>query len=163
MKKILLSLVLVVSLTALSMAQETPKPQTTPASTHVQMTPAQLKWGDPPPGLPKGARLAVLSGDPGVAGPFTVRLKFPAGYKVAPHWHATDEHVTVLSGTMFLGMGEKYNRAEMKTMPVGSYVLLPAEMRHYARTGTGATIQIHGNGPFTITYVNPEDDPRMAK
>ena len=83
----------------------------------------------------------------------------PAGYKIMPHWHPTDEHVTVLSGTFALGMGEKFDKASMKKLPVGGYALLPADMRHFAMATTAATIQVHGQGPFVLTYVNPADDP----
>ena len=131
-------------------------------SSHILLTAPELKWGDPPPVFRKEARMAVVSGDPGKAGPFVVRLKMPAGYKVAPHWHPTDEHVTVLSGSLSLGMGEKFNAATMKTLPAGGYALLPAEMRHFAMAKTAATVQIHGTGPFVLNYVNPADDPSKA-
>ncbi len=129
------------------------------APTHVLVSAAELKWGDPPPVFEKGASFTVVSGDPGKAGLFVVRLKMPAGYKIAPHWHPTDEHVTVLSGTFVLGMGEKFDKATMKDLPSGGYALLPAEMRHYALAKTEATVQVHGMGPFALTYVNPADDP----
>jgi quercetin dioxygenase-like cupin family protein len=131
-------------------------------SSHILLTVPELKWGDPPPVFRKGARMAVVSGDPGKAGPFVVRLKMPAGYKVAPHWHPTDEHVTVLSGSFALGMGEKFDAATMKTLPAGGYGLLPAEMRHFAMAKTAATVQVHGTGPFVLNYVNPADDPSKA-
>ena len=101
----------------------------------------------------------VVSGDPGKPGLFVVRLKLPAGYKINPHWHPTDEHVTVLSGTFALGMGEKFDQAAMTELPVGGYALLPAQMRHYAMAKGETTVQVHGQGPFTLTYVNPADDP----
>jgi quercetin dioxygenase-like cupin family protein len=104
----------------------------------------------------------VVSGDPGKAGPFAVRLKMPTGYKIAPHWHPTDEHVTVLSGTLALGMGEKFDKAAMKDLPAGGYGRLPAEMRHFAMAKTAAIVQVHGMGPFVLTYVNPADDPSKA-
>lgn len=126
---------------------------------HVLTTASEIKWGDPPPIFEKGASFTVLSGDPSQNGLFVVRLKMPAGYKIAPHWHPTDEHVTVLSGTFALGMGEKFDKAAMKDLPVGGYALLPAEMRHYALAKTEATVQVHGMGPFMLTYVNPADDP----
>ena len=131
-------------------------------SGHVAVKPADLKWGEPPPALPKGATFVVVSGDPGQPGPFTIRLKAPAGYAIAPHWHPTDEHVTVLSGTFAVGMGEKADPAAMTDLPAGSYARMPAEMRHYARAKTAVTLQVHGTGPFTLTYVNPADDPRQA-
>jgi quercetin dioxygenase-like cupin family protein len=128
-------------------------------ATHVLTAPAEIKWGDPPPVFEKGASFAVLSGDPGKAGLFVVRLKMPAGYKIAPHWHPTDEHVTVLSGTFGLGMGDTFDKAAARQLPVGGYALLPAEMHHYAVAMTEATVQVHGMGPFKLTYVNPSDDP----
>ena len=140
---------------AIGLAQEGKAP-------HVALTPADVKWGPPPPSLSKGARLAVVSGDPTKTGPFVIRLKLPAGYKIAPHWHPTDEHVTVLAGTMALGMGEKFDRAAMKALPAGSYGLLPAEMRHFAMAKTAATIQVHGMGPFVVNYVNAADDPSKS-
>ncbi|HEY6064877.1 MAG TPA: cupin domain-containing protein, partial [Thermoanaerobaculia bacterium] len=118
-----------------------------------------LKWGDPPPVFPKGMSFAVVSGDPGKPGIFVVRAKVPAGYKINPHWHPTDEHVTLLSGAFAVGMGEKFDKAKMKTVPAGSYALLPAKMPHFVMAKTAATIQISAEGPFGLTYVNPADDP----
>jgi quercetin dioxygenase-like cupin family protein len=129
------------------------------APAHVLTAAAEVKWGDPPPVFEKGASFTVMSGDPSQTGLFVVRLKMPAGYKIAPHWHPTDEHVTVLSGTFALGMGETFDKAKMKELPTGGYALLPAEMRHYALAKTDATVQVHGMGPFVLTYVNPADDP----
>ena len=129
------------------------------APAHVLTAPPEIKWGDPPPVFEKGASFTVMSGDPGQPGLFVVRLKMPAGYKIAPHWHPTDEHVTVLSGTFALGMGDTFDKAKMKDLPVGGYALLPAEMRHYALAKTESTVQVHGMGPFALTYVNPADDP----
>jgi quercetin dioxygenase-like cupin family protein len=132
---------------------------------HVFVAPPALKWGPPPPVFEQNAKFAVVSGDPSKEGLYVVRLQLPAGYKVMPHWHPMDEHVTVLSGKFALGMGDKFNRGTMTTLPVGGYALLPAEMRHYAMATTAATIQVHGMGPFKLTYVNPADDPstRPAK
>lgn len=129
------------------------------APAHVLLTAPEIKWGEAPPILEKGASFAVISGDPGKPGTFVIRLKLPAGYKVAPHWHPTDEHVTVLSGTFALGMGEKFDTSVMKELPPGGYGLMPAEMRHFAMAKTEAMIQVHGMGPFALTYVNPADDP----
>jgi len=126
---------------------------------HVLVQGDELKWGDPPPVFEKGMSFTVVSGDPSKSGLYVVRLKMPAGYMIAPHWHPTDEHVTVLSGTVAIGMGEKFDKATMTKMPVGGYVLLPAEMRHYAMAATDAVVQVHGPGPFALTYVNPADDP----
>jgi len=153
MKKILGFLVSFTVLGGVAGAQEAKAP------THILMAPAETKWGDPPPVFEKEMSFTVVSGDPGKPGLYVVRAKMPAGYKIAPHWHPTDEHVTVLSGTFALGMGEKFDKASMKDLPAGGYALLPAEMRHFAMATTAATIQIHGQGPFVLTYVNPADDP----
>jgi len=130
-----------------------------PPSQHVAMAASSLAWGPPPPSLPPGAKLAVVSGDPSKPGPFVVRLQLPAGYKIAPHWHPGDENVTVLSGTFAMGMGETWDEAKMQPLPAGGYVGFPAQMRHYAMAKGAATIQVHGNGPFVVNYVNPNDDP----
>lgn len=130
-----------------------------PAAKHVMVAASELKWGDPPPVFEKGAQFTVVSGDPGASGIYVVRLKMPAGYKINPHWHPTDEHVTVLSGTFALGMGDKFDAASMKELPAGGYGLLPAQMHHYAMAKTECTVQVHGMGPFALTYVNPADDP----
>jgi len=145
-----------VAVAVLNLAQESKMP------THIAITAAEVKWGPPPPSLSKGAQFAVVSGDPSKAGPFAIRLKFPAGYKIAPHWHPTDEHVTVLSGTIAFGMGEKFDKTAMKNMPAGSYAMMPAEMRHFAIAKTAVTLQVHGVGPFVLNYVNPADDPGKA-
>jgi quercetin dioxygenase-like cupin family protein len=138
------------------LAQEAP-------STH-QITPAtEMKWGPVPPIFEKGAFVSVVSGDIEKPGPFVVRLKMPKGYKINPHWHPTDENVTVLAGTFKLGMGETFDEASMKELTVGGFALLPAEMRHYAMAETDAMVQVHGNGPFMLTYVHPEDDPRKRE
>ena len=130
-----------------------------PPAQHALLSPADVKWGDPPPVLPKGARFAVVSGDPSQPVPFVVRLQMPAGYRIAPHWHPTIENVTVLNGAFALGMGEQFDEAKMTALPVGGYATLPAEMRHYAMAKSAATVQVHGTGPFVINYVSPTDDP----
>jgi quercetin dioxygenase-like cupin family protein len=107
--------------------------------------------------------MAVVSGDPGKPELFAIRVQLPSGYKIAPHWHPTDEHVTVLSGTFSLGMGEKFDQAALKDLPAGGYASMPAEMRHFATTKGATTIQVDGMGPFAVNYVNPADDPSKKK
>ena len=134
-----------------------------PPSKHVSMAAAGLAWGDPPPALPAGAKLAVVSGDPSQPGPFVIRAQFPAGYKVMPHWHPTDENVTVLSGTLAIGMGDTFDDAKAQPQSAGGFFLLPATMHHYAVARGATTIQISGNGPFVLNYINPADDPSKKK
>lgn len=118
-----------------------------------------VKWGAPPPVFPPGAKFAVIAGDPAATGLVTVRFDMPAGYAIPPHFHPTDEHVTVLKGTLSLGMGDAVDKAHALTLSPGGYAVAMANMHHYAYTKTGATVQVHMQGPFAITYVNPADDP----
>ena len=130
------------------------------APAHVLLIPAETKWSaEIPPVFEKGMLLTVVSGDPGKPGAFVVRLKMPAGYKIAAHWHPTDENVTVISGTFALGMGDKLDPATMTELPAGGFALLPAQMHHYAMAKTACEVQVHGMGPFALTYVDPADDP----
>jgi len=152
-KKILACLISLAVACGTVVAQEAAKPA------HTFVKASEIKWGDPPPVFEKGMRFAVISGDPGQPGLYVIRAKLPAGYKINPHFHPADEHVTVLSGTFALGMGEKFDKATMTKFPAGGYALLPADMRHYAMATTEAIIQVHGMGPFALTYVNPADDP----
>ena len=138
-----------------------PAAAATPAPSHVMVTAADLKWGPAPPGLPPGAQVAVIAGDPSKAGSaFVMRAKFPDGYKVPPHWHPTDENVTVFSGSFLAGMGETMNEATMKALGPGGFVRLAKKAPHYAMAKGETVIQIHATGPFEITYINPNDDPR---
>jgi quercetin dioxygenase-like cupin family protein len=126
----------------------------------------EAQWGPAPPMLPPGAQIAVLSGDPGKAAPYTVRLKFPANYAVPAHSHPTDENVVVVSGALTFGMGDTLAKtgASNKTLIAGGYALAAANMNHYAFTGSQpATIVLYGVGPVEFKYVNPSDDPRNKK
>ena len=124
---------------------------------------AELKWGPAPPAFNPGAQVAVVDGDPFKPGPFVIRVKFPSGFKVMPHWHPTDESVTVISGTLVAGMGGKWDDAAMKTFSAGGFARMPAKSPHYVQAKDETIVQVHGNGPFTLTYVNPNDDPRRKK
>jgi ketosteroid isomerase-like protein len=130
---------------------------------HVVVAPRELTWSDAPPGLPAGAKVAVMSGDPSQPGPYVLRAQLPAGYKIAPHWHPTTENLTILSGRLSVGMGDKFDAAAMKDVAAGGFVRLPGEMRHYVVAKGATTLQVHGMGPFAISYVNPADDPRQTK
>jgi len=127
---------------------------------HVLVKSDDLKWMDAPPGLPRGAKIAVVMGDPGKPAPYVLRAKMPDGYKVPPHWHPTTENVTVLQGTLMMGKGEKFDADASEALTSGGFASMPKGMRHFAWAKGETMIQIHGIGPFDITYVNPEDDPR---
>lgn len=131
------------------------------AAKHVIVEPDSIKWGPGPASLPAGAQMAVLDGDPSKAGvPFVIRAKLPDGYRVAPHFHPTAENVSVLSGTFLVGMGDTFTESSMTTLGAGGFAKMPKGMHHYAMTKGETVIQVHGVGPFAITYVNPSDDPR---
>ena len=150
MKKTILAALLLAAFPAAALA----------ADDHMAVQPGALKWGPPPPGLPAGAQVAVVSGNPGGDGPYVVRAKLPAGYKIAPHTHPTDENVTVLSGTFHIAMGDKFDAKKGDALKAGGFFRAEKGMQHYAWTSAPTIIQIHGTGPFTINYVNPADDPR---
>ncbi len=120
----------------------------------------ELTWKDGPPSLPKGAQMVVLEGDPGQPGMFTMRLRFPDGFTVAPHWHTQTEHATVIAGVLHLGMGERFDRSAARKLVAVSFGYWPAGTRHFAWAEGETILQLHGQGPWTITYVNAGDDPR---
>lgn len=127
-------------------------------------TPDQVTFGPAPPFLPPGAQLAVLEGNPMAdSGDYTVRLKMPAGYKIAPHWHPKRENVTVVSGRLKVGMGDTFEAGKMMSFPAGSFAYLDPEMHHYAMSDGPTVIQIHGMAPVKINYINPADDPSAGK
>ena len=127
----------------------------------VTLSPAELKWGDAPPDLPKGAKLSVLHGDPSKPAAFTVRLKMPAGYKIPPHWHSNDEQLTIISGAFVLHMGDTMD-APAHSLAAGGFHFLPGKMHHAAETKVETVVQIDGMGPFDIHYLNPADNPNKA-
>jgi hypothetical protein len=120
----------------------------------------ELKWGPAPAVFPAGAQMAVLAGNPGAAGEYTVRLRMPSGYKIAPHWHPTDENITVISGSFSVGMGKTFDAKNMMSLPVGGFATAVAKQPHYAEAKGETVVQVHGIGPFALTYVNPADMPK---
>jgi quercetin dioxygenase-like cupin family protein len=128
---------------------------------HPMQTLANAKWSDAPPLVPPGAKIVVLDGNPGGDGtPYAVWLKFPARYRIPPHSHPNAEHVTVLQGTLFLGIGEKFDQTAGQPLPVGGFTTMPTGMNHYAYTANEVVILLHGLAPIDFNYVNPADDPR---
>lgn len=127
---------------------------------HRLYTPDTIRWTAAPPSFRRGAEAALLFGDPSREGPFVLRLRFPDGYVIAPHRHPGAEILTVLSGTFALGAGEDASRGEVTRMPAGSFTAMPAGMPHYARAEGETVVQLNSMGPWSITYINPADDPR---
>ena len=124
--------------------------------------PGDIQWKDGPPSLPKGAKIAVLEGDPAKEGPFVMRVKVPDGFHIPAHTHPKPERVTIIQGTFKLAMGDKLNRADANTLPTGTYGVWPPGMVHAVWTEGETIVQFHGMGPWVINYVNPADDPRKA-
>ncbi|HWC74976.1 MAG TPA: cupin domain-containing protein [Gemmatimonadales bacterium] len=124
---------------------------------------AAVKWGPGPDFLPHGAKFAVIQGDPSQSGEYTIRLKLPDHYKFPPHYHPTDEHVTVLSGKFLVGMGDTANYAHATTLTAGGFITAPKDAHHFASARGVTILQVSGEGPFKITYVKDSDDPRNAK
>lgn len=126
---------------------------------HLMLTPDQLKWTDVG-SVPPGAKLAVIEGPLNQPVPFTLRLKFPANYELPAHWHPAIEHVTVISGTFHMGVGDKLDKRKSTALAPGSVAIMQPKTHHYAWTEHETVIQVHGVGPWAINYVNPADDPR---
>jgi quercetin dioxygenase-like cupin family protein len=123
-----------------------------------------IPYGPAPAFVPAGAQLAVLEGNPTAeSGDYTVRLKMPAGYRIAPHWHPKRENVTVISGTFKVGMGDHFDENGMASFPAGSFAYLDPDMHHYAMASGEVVVQIHGMAPVQFNYVNPADDPSGKK
>ena len=132
-----------------------------PMKGHTIVPPQEIKWGPAPAVLPAGAEAAVLFGDPSKEGLFVLRLKLPAGYRVAPHTHPVDEVITVISGTFRMGMGQSADQRKAQALPAGSFFALPPGVAHYVSTNEETVVQISTVGPWGLTYINPTDDPRQ--
>jgi len=127
-------------------------------------TPESIQWGPAPPFVPPGAQLAVVEGNPMAStGDYTVRLKMPDGYRIAPHWHPKRENVTVIAGTLKVGMGDHFEEAGMMSFPAGSFAYLEPDMHHYVMASGDVVVQIHGMAPVQFNYINANDDPSQKK
>jgi quercetin dioxygenase-like cupin family protein len=126
-------------------------------------TTQKMKWNDEPI-LPKGAKSALLIGDPAKPGVFIVRLKFPPNYPIPAHTHPYAEVITVLSGQLGNGMGEKFDKSNGEILNAGDSFVLPAGHAHYVWTNDQETIvELIATGPWDISYIDPKDDPRKNK
>jgi quercetin dioxygenase-like cupin family protein len=155
-----------VMLALAAVAQTTPRPPTVSSHAgHVAVLPDALHWspmstdlmeGTPAFALAAPPQVSLLEGDPSQAGsPFTLRIRLAAGTKVPPHWHPTEEHITVLQGRFSLGMGDDYNAASLQELPTGSYASMPKGMTHFALATGETVVQVHGVGPFKSVWVSP--------
>ena len=127
---------------------------------HPYLNRDELKWSHAPGFLPKGVEIAILEGDPAKAGAFTARFRIPAGTRLAPHSHPTEERATILSGRLRIGMGVHFEEEAMIAIGPGGFLLVPPGERHYALFDEDTELQLTGNGPWELVYVDPDDDPR---
>ena len=127
----------------------------------ITLTPQEMKWEDCSAVLPPGAKCITIQGDrnaPNVL--FTYRLKMPDNYKIPPHSHPADEHLTVIAGTLNIGFGDKLDVNATRSMAAGSFIVVPKGTHHFVWTRGETSVQVHAIGPWGLTYVNPEDNPR---
>jgi quercetin dioxygenase-like cupin family protein len=128
-----------------------------PSGKHVVLQPSELTWNDLP-SLP-GVKIAVIEGPLNETVPIMFRLKFPANYKVMPHRHPGIEHITVISGTLNMGMGDTFDAGKTHALTPGSVAIMPPGTSHFVWTSEETIGQVHSTGPWSVTYVNPADDP----
>ena len=126
--------------------------------------PTNIIWQPGPPTLEPGSQGAVLAGNPSQPGPFTLRVRLPAKYRIAPHRHPVDERLTVLSGTLCFAANTATNVApDTACIGPGTFRLMPANVVHSDWAPVAVEYQIEALGPFDLTYVNPSDDPRLRR
>lgn len=148
--------------------QPTPRAyQEVPEEEQFTLQPQDIRWLDPPPPaafLPEGVKLAFIEGGPpNLPVPYSFRLKFPAGSRLMPHTHPTIEKLTVISGMLNQGLGEKFDQAATEAVPPGGFSYRAPGVVHFVWFETETVLQFSGNGPFGLEYVNPADDPRNQK
>jgi len=132
------------------------------AADQVLINAKSVKWVAAPPALPKGAQVAVLHGGPNTEGQYVMRVMMPPRYKMPFHWHSKTEHVTVISGALFVASQETYDKRIAHPVKEGGFLYVPARAQQFAFTKGKTVIEIHGEGPYDIKYTNPSDDPQMG-
>ena len=144
-----------------STCSDGPKPTATnPPAKHVIVAPEQLVWKFILP----GAEMAVVSGNPDKkGGMYVIRIRTKGEVAVPPHWHPREEHITVLEGSFLLAHGDKYDTSRLIELKPGAHSVVPATMRHFGFHKAGNVIEVFGEAPFVINWVNPEDDPNRPK
>ena len=138
-----------------------PHPASAVLKSHITLTPEDIKWGPCTPVLPAGASCVVLEGS--LSSPnalFAYRLKMPDDYRIPAHFHPADEHLVVIRGVFNLGHGDKLKLDATRSLPAGSFIVLPKGMHHFAWTTGETIIQVYAIGPWGLTYVDAGDDPR---
>ncbi len=126
---------------------------------HMMVTPDSLVWG-PVASMGEGAEIAFIEGDISAEEPFTFRIRLQDGYVIRPHVHPAYERVTVLKGTLHFAHGKTFEREATRRLPEGSVAIMPPGDPMFGFAEGITVIQLHGNGPWGIKYIDPEDDPR---
>ncbi len=127
----------------------------------IQILPNDIRWVDNP-ALPRGGQMAVLVSRPTEAGRYVFRIKFPPDFKVMPHSHPEERIYTVISGTWYIGFGDRFDPTQLKAFPASSLCVVPARVNHFHWTKSGeSVVQVNGTGSTATEYVNPADDPRL--
>jgi quercetin dioxygenase-like cupin family protein len=156
------------------LAQQAPKKAAAPAAKPkvTAVAPDDLKWGPPPAGAMKGTpsvdpggdlQTAVVYGDPSKPGYYVLRGKCADGYKIAPHWHPTTENVTILRGSVALGMGKTFDESKLKALPAGGFASVPPHMAHFAQCKGDTIFQVDGSGPFVLNFISATPAPAKTK
>jgi len=124
------------------------------------LTPSEMPWISQGPLAASGMEQLNLVGNPSKPGPYTLRLKFPKGLKIAPHSHPDSREVTILSGVFATGYGETFDSAKLKILPAGSFYTEPANVPHYIEIKEDTVLQVSGTGPSGRKFINPSDNPK---
>jgi uncharacterized RmlC-like cupin family protein len=124
------------------------------------LAPSEMKWSPQGALALTGLEQVNLVGDPAKPGPYTIRLRFPAGYKVAPHTHPDSREITILFGTVHTGYGDKFDAEKLKALPAGSFYTEPANVSHFLEMREAVMVQVSGMGPSGRKFVNPADNPK---
>jgi quercetin dioxygenase-like cupin family protein len=144
----------------LALAQSEKSAATSPPGSRGIVTPDQLVWKL----LVPGVEIAVVFGDPDKKGGlYVIRIRSKTGAKVPPHWHPTDEHITVLEGSFWIAHGEQFDPGKLQEVKVGGHITMPANARHFGNHSAENVIEVYGEAPFVVNFVNPEDDPKRPK
>lgn len=164
MKRLVLVLVLVAAparADAPSAATTTKTTSKTP--TTIQIDASAVPWKPAPPSMPKGTMLAVLEGDPKSDGIFTMRMKIPPGFALPAHTHPRDERITVLEGSVFVGLGDVVDKTKGRKFEKGAFYVTPTPLPHFIWSDEGATLQITGSGPWEVHPVAaPSSQPAQG-
>ncbi|MFI4952318.1 MAG: cupin domain-containing protein [Burkholderiales bacterium] len=130
-----------------------------PKAEPVLVNAKNFQWAAAPPALPKGAKVAVLYGDPSSNGPYVLLLSMPSKYKLPFHWHSQAQYMTVISGTLYVASTETYDKKIAHAVKAGGFVYVPPQGQQFAFTKGKTVVEVQGVGPYDIKYTNPKDDP----